>query len=117
MDLGRILIGALDLGRATLIRAVGVWNAVPLGNIDLGRAILAAATLAGLVFAIAHLLRRRRRHRKSAAQIASRRLEISLSLPGPIVWFRRSPRQVPCLGDALKREVEDWIGDRPPSGA
>ena len=83
MDLGRILIGALDLGRATLVRAVGVWNAVALGSIDLGREILVAATVACLVFAIAHLVRRSRRHRKSAVQIAEaekRGVQVPLTL-------------------------------------
>jgi thioredoxin reductase/Pyruvate/2-oxoacid:ferredoxin oxidoreductase delta subunit len=83
VDFGRILIGALDLGRATLVRAAGVWRALPVGDVELGTAILVAAALAFLLFFIAHLARRRRRHRKSVAAMAEaegRGVQVPLTL-------------------------------------
>jgi dihydropyrimidine dehydrogenase (NAD+) subunit PreT len=73
-----IIAGARRLAGAFLSQHL--WKAIPpraaalaktygIDKIDLGRAVLVASILIGLVLAIAHLARRTRRHRKTAAAL------------------------------------------------
>jgi dihydropyrimidine dehydrogenase (NAD+) subunit PreT len=68
-DLERLLA---RLGLGKVLKKSGLGKL--LAGVDAGRAILLAAVLGGLVLALIHLVRRRRRHRKSVAALEEARV-------------------------------------------
>ena len=81
IDLGRTILFLQGLGeRIDLERTILVLQRLA-ARMDLGRIILVSALLAALLLALMHLSRRRRRHRKTAAVLASgKEIRVPLTL-------------------------------------